>query len=435
MSETLTRNSAIRIERFAPETIDGVPTRRTDAFNLATSRGFHDGPPEADALKTLAEIAIADGVTFTAVHDDAAVAPSIHADQPVATYAAFPGTINVGGTRPVPVHQITSVTVSPTHRRRGILRTVMTEDLARAREAGMPLAALTASEATIYGRFGFGRVTEQQTLHLDVRGEVRFHAAPVGTTLQVPPPALAGIAPRVFEDFHASRRGSVGRQEAYLRHATGRWGQEGPDPDPKLRAAVYRDAAGEIRGYVTYAFAGWDAKPVTLTVRDLVATSEVARREIFRFLAAVDLVERVSHPFAAANDPLGWALEDPARISYTGREHALWVRVLDVPAAFAARAYRGSGTFTLRVADPQALAAGSYLFEVRDGRAAISPAADDSPFDLSCDAAALGPLLLGSCGVGELVSAGVLESSGRTPEAALAALLDLPGVPHAINGF
>ena len=63
----MSENSTIRIERFAPEIVDGVPTGRTDAFNLATSRGFHDGPPEADGLKTLAEIAIADGITFTAV--------------------------------------------------------------------------------------------------------------------------------------------------------------------------------------------------------------------------------------------------------------------------------------------------------------------------------------------------------------------------------
>ncbi|WP_411732957.1 GNAT family N-acetyltransferase [Paeniglutamicibacter sp.] len=396
--------------------------------------GFHQQPATADQLEQMLQSHEIAARVLTGVYDDSLPAGLVDPLLPVATYATFAKTLNLGP-GPVPAHLITMVTVRPTHRRRGILRELMTADLARAKAAGFPVAALTASEATIYGRFGFGRVTEQQTLHLDVRGDVRFHGAPTGSMLQVPPHALAGIAGPVFERFHASRRGSIGRQEAYLRHATARWGQEGPDPDPKLRAAVHLDVAGEIQGFVTYAFAGWEPKPVTLTVRDLVATTEVARREIFRFLASVDLIERVSYPFAAANDPLGWALEDPARISYTGREHGLWVRVLDVPAAFAAREYRGSGSFALRVTDPQSLVSGSYTFAIRDGRAVISESAEDAPADFSCNAATLGPLLLGACGVGELVSAGLLEPSEPAALASLAALLDLPGLPHAINGF
>lgn len=396
--------------------------------------GFHQQPATAEQLEELLQSHEIDGRVLTGVYDDSLPADLVDPLLPVATYATFAKTLNIGA-GPVPAHLITMVTVRPTHRRRGILRELMTADLARARSAGFPVAALYASEATIYGRFGFGRATEVQTLHLDVRGEVRFHAAPAGSMLQVPPQALAGVAGAVFDSFHGACRGSVGRQEAYLRQATARWGPKGPDPDPKLRAAVYKDVAGQIQGYVTYAFAGRDSKPATLAVRDLVAATDVARRELFRFLSGIDLVERVSHPRSAANDPLGWALEDPSRISYVGREHGLWVRVLDVPAAFAAREYRGSGTFTLRVSDPQSLAAGTWGFAVSQGRAAITRLADDAPADLSCGAAGLGPLLLGSCGIAELASAGVLEPSGDTQTATLAALLDLPGLPHAINSF
>ncbi|MFL4472578.1 GNAT family N-acetyltransferase [Paeniglutamicibacter sp. MACA_103] len=427
-----------------PLRIENVPLARRADTGAASAgyaawlntgwEGFHQQPATPEQLEEMLQAHEIDARVLTGVYDDSLPADLVDPLVPVATYASFAKTLNIGASL-VPAHLITLVTVRPTHRRRGILRELMTGDLARAKAAGFPVAALTASEATIYGRFGFGRATEQQTLHLDVRGDVRFHAAPAGSMLQVPPHALEGIAGRVFEAFHASRRGSVGRQEAYLRHATARWGPEGPVPDPKLRAAVHLDAAGEVQGYVTYAFAGWESKPATLTVRDLVATGEVARREIFRFLASIDLIERVSHPFAAANDPLGWALEDPSRISYTGREHGLWVRVLDVPAAFAAREYRGSGNFTLRVSDTQSLAGGTYAFAVRDGRAEITELVGDAPADFSCGAAALGPLLLGACGITELVSAGLLEPTRNTPAATLAALLDLPGVPHAINGF
>ncbi len=396
--------------------------------------GFHHKTATAEHLEQMLQAHRVDARVLTGVWDDSRPEDLVDPLVPVATYGSFAKTLNIGAAV-VPAHLVTSVTVRPTHRRRGILRELMTADLARVKAAGYPVAALTASEATIYGRFGFGRVTETQTLHLDVRGEVRFHAPPAGSVVQLAPERLAPIAPRVFERFHGTRRGSVGRQEAYLRHATGAWGEDGPEPDPKLRAAVYLDASGDIQGYVTYVFGGWDSKPVTLKVRDLVAATKVARREIFRFLAGIDLIESVSCPFAAADDPLPWALEDPARVGFSGREHGLWVRVLDVPAAFEAREYRGSGSFTLAVTDPLGLAGGHYGVEVRDGRAAVSVLDGSSPADASCGAAALAPLLLGSCATADLIAAGLLEPSPHIPVAALAALLDLPGVPHAINAF
>jgi predicted acetyltransferase len=38
---------------------------------------------------------------------------------------------------------------------------MMTEDLALAKDDGVAIAALTASEASIYGRFGFGVATAE----------------------------------------------------------------------------------------------------------------------------------------------------------------------------------------------------------------------------------------------------------------------------------
>ena len=397
--------------------------------------GFrHYKPATAEQLEQMLESHRADERVLTAVWDDSRPRDLVDPLVPVATYGTFAKMLNLGAAV-VPAHLVTSVTVRPTHRRRGILRELMSADLSRAKDAGYPVAALTASEATIYGRFGFGRVTETQTLHLDVRGDVRFHAPATGSMVQLAPGKLAPIANEVFERFHAARRGSVGRQDAYLRHATGAWGEEGPEPEPKLRAAVYLDGSGDIQGYVTYVFGGWDPKPITLKVRDLVAATEVARREIFRFLASFDLIESVSCPFSAANDPLPWALEDPARVGFSEREHGLWVRVLDVPAAFGAREYRGTGSFTLAVTDPLGLADGRYDLEIRDGRATVSRLAGSSPADATCDVVALAPLLLGSCDTAGLIAAGLLEPSPHTSVAALAALLDLPGVPHAINGF
>ena len=56
----------------------------------------------------------------------------------------------------LPTSGVTRVGVLSTHRRRGLLRALMTRLLADAAERGQVLASLRASETRIYQRFGFG---------------------------------------------------------------------------------------------------------------------------------------------------------------------------------------------------------------------------------------------------------------------------------------
>ena len=84
----------------------------------------------------------------------------------MATTAWFDKTLNVGRGL-LPLRMITDVTTSPAHRRRGLVRRLMEDCLADAVDHDVPLAALTASEATIYGRWGFGVATLGQEVELD----------------------------------------------------------------------------------------------------------------------------------------------------------------------------------------------------------------------------------------------------------------------------
>ena len=282
------RIEEVPVERGADT---GTASAAYAAWLNSVWEGFYRKPATEAQLEQMLQSHLVDARMLTGVWDDSRPGSLMDPLVPVATYASFAKTLNIGAAV-LPAHLVTSVTVRPTHRRRGILRELMARDLAQAKAAGYPVAALMASEATIYGRFGFGLATKVQALRL----EVRFHGAPAGSVIQLAPGKLNGIAPEVFDSCLAAHRGSVGRQEAYLRNATGAWGPQGPEPEPKLRAAVYRDESGDIQGYVTYVFAGWEPKPVTLEIRDLVAVTEVARREIFRFLASHDLIESLACP-------------------------------------------------------------------------------------------------------------------------------------------
>ena len=82
--------------------------------------------------------------------------PSLPADVPVATFGTMRKTLNIGFGRMLPTQLVTAVTVRTSHRRRGLLRRMMAEDLRLAKGDGLAMAALTASEGSIYGRFGFG---------------------------------------------------------------------------------------------------------------------------------------------------------------------------------------------------------------------------------------------------------------------------------------
>src|SRR5687768_12639657 len=76
-------------------------------------------------------------------------------DRVVATFRSYGMELTVPGGF-VRADAVTNVTVAPTHRRRGLLSTMMRDDLRAAAARGEPLAALVASEWPIYGRYGFG---------------------------------------------------------------------------------------------------------------------------------------------------------------------------------------------------------------------------------------------------------------------------------------
>src|SRR5690606_30562158 len=140
---------------------------------------------------------------------------------PVATFTAFDKSINLGRDI-VPARLITDVTTSPAHRRRGLLRRLMEDTLAGAVADGMPLAALTASEATIYGRWGFGVATMRRMVELDTRPGFALRGFTDPGRVEMVDPRTAWPTMRsVFERFHERTRGSVDLPHFYEPFLTG----------------------------------------------------------------------------------------------------------------------------------------------------------------------------------------------------------------------
>ncbi|MGO4144279.1 GNAT family N-acetyltransferase [Paenarthrobacter sp. YAF11_1] len=376
----------------------------------AVSHGFHQQRRDDEYVaKTLSSYET-DKRELTGVYVNGPVPEhSLGANVPVATYATMRKDLNIGFGRQLESNLVTAVTVRGTHRRHGILRGMITADLEGAKDDGLAMAALTASEGSIYGRFGFGVATFERSIKVDTGPRFRMKGQPEGTVEVADPSVLLELAPQVFKRVQRLSPGSVDRQEYYRLVASGSIGHDGK-PDTSVRCALHYDLSGALDGYVSYRFKGWDHKPYTMEIVDLVAAANAAYLGLWRFLGSIDLIDEVTWAEAPVDDPLAWALEDPRCIEASEVRDMLWLRILDTPAALQARRFASAGRLVLEVADPLSLAGGTWVLESDGGAAAVvTEAAGQSP-DLSMDVTDLASIYLGA------VSPVTLAAAGRIHE-------------------
>lgn len=406
---------------------DGARLRRSGWLH-ALRRGFHDGRPDEEFEKHWLTYALADDQDVRGAwlpHGAFGAGPL-----PVATIATFDKTLNAGHDL-LPARLISDVTTSPAHRRRGLLRRLMEDCLADAAADLIPVALLTASEATIYGRWGFGVATQRRGIEVDTRAgfALRGFSDPGRVELIDPReawPTLLGV----FEAFHRSQFGSVEWPSFYEPMHTGAFDFRSGE-DKTLVAAVHVAADEAVDGFVLYKPQEKDGR-TAIEVHEMVAVNDAAQLGLWSFLAGIDLSGRVRFALAHPRDPLQWALTDFNRVKTTGIQEFLWIRVLDVPRTFGGRPWSADGQVVLRVDDPQGHAAGTWEVASRGGRAMLTPT-DHEP-DVVMDAETLASLALGTAPVGVLAAAGRLTGEVEAVNR-FAAMADLAEEPYNITGF
>lgn len=310
----------------------------------------------------------------------------------------------------------TMVTMSATHRRQGHLRRMMRAHLDDSRERGDAIAALWASDSAIYGRFGYGLASVEIRREIDP-DHVRFHRlAPEGDTVGfVSAKDAAGILPDVYARVLPARPGMFARSDEWWKHRRLRDTPEGRRGATAYRYAVSRDGEGTPTGYAQYRVkTDWDLHGEhEVRVNELLATSASAEAGLWRVVLGHDLaskVQVVTPPDGALVD----LLEGPRRAA--GRVvDGLWVRLLDIPAAFAARRYSEPGRVIVAVRDPIDGSVGTFRIE-SDGDAGEATPTRDAP-QIEIDTEDLGSAYLGRSRLRRLAAAGRLR--GDTPAIAL----------------
>ncbi|WP_181037598.1 GNAT family N-acetyltransferase [Arthrobacter sp. ZGTC412] len=399
------------IRRFGAVSKNNDGYAEAETWSRAVSFGFHESTRTPEHVAKSLATYEADGRILTGVYQTGTVAPSsMPAEVPVATFATFRKSLNIGFRRTLETQMVTSVTVRTSHRRRGLLRRMMSEDLHLAKEDGIAMAALTASEGAIYGRFGYGVASFERSVKVDTTARFSLAHRPTGSVEIADPTALLQLAPEVFERVHQLTPGSLGRQDWYRQLASGALGRDGKE-DPAIKVALHYSADGAVDGYVSYKFLGWDTEPYTVEVVDLVAAGNDAYLELWQFLGAIDLVERVSWDEAPLDDPLTWALADPRCIDSSDSRDMLWLRILDAAKALEARHYPADDKLVLEVHDSLGLTAGTFALQVHSGDAAVERLPETAEADLVLDVSALSSIYLGAVCPVTLTAAGRIREN------------------------
>ena len=358
----------------------------------------------------------------------------------VGTSAVVTSELTVPGPAVVPMAAVTWVSVLPTHRRRGLLTAMMGRLLADARERREPVAALLASESVIYGRFGFGLATTSASYELDLRHAAfaRPAAEDPGRLRVVDVAEAEAIAPDVFDRYRRTQPGEIHRKDTWWRGVF-----DDPEDDrdgASRRFWVAHEAAegGGYDGYASYRYRQqWNGvADHTVEVQELIALDPATRLALLRYCCDLDLVGRIKLPFFPLAEPLRWALADPRRLKATAMNDVLWVRLLDVPAALAARRYATPGRVVLDLADATLPDnAGRYELVVDPDGAAECRRTTDAEADLALGGADLGAAYLGGVSFTTLAAAGRVRElrAGALARASATFLTDPP--PYCDTDF
>ncbi|MFF7487706.1 GNAT family N-acetyltransferase [Streptomyces luteogriseus] len=317
----------------------------------------------------------------------------------VATFRSFDQELTAVGGASVPADAISGVTVTATHRRRGLLSRMMARDLAAAKERGDVVATLIAAEYPIYGRYGFGPATWMAEWTVDVPRaglDARWSGPAGGGRIDlVEGEDVRKLGPELHERLRRRQPGAIDRDDMWWKLNTGALGWDTSWKPPFY--AVYRSASGEVEGMAAYEVDdNWgDAKqPLnTATVRWLIGVTPAAERALWEFVCSVDWVVKVKSGWRAPDDLLPHFLPDPRAARITSLADWLWLRVLDVERALEARTYEGTGALVLEVAGVDGLTGGRYRLEASPEGASCTPTTESAELELGLGE--LGALWLG----------------------------------------
>ncbi len=358
----------------------------------------------------------------------------------VGTLRTFATTLSVPSgperTAGIPTDALTSVSVAATHRRRGLLRRMLTASLAEAKERGEVVSMLRAAEWGIYGHFGYWPAVFGANYTISTAGRRLLEPLRPIEVVQLEPAEILEPATAVLDRLRQQEHGHIARSRPMWQR---RLGISGADPGAEFICVLARDEDGVPVGYARWRATNGDwyldpAAHAHAEVGEILAVTEDAHRALWRYLFGIDLVEVLALQAYPVDLPLPWLLDDgrAARVTWTGDNE--WLRILDVPAALRTRRYQTSDRLVLEVRDPDGgWAAGRFLLDGGPEHAECRPTRQAA--DLTLSQRALAGCYLGGATVRTQQLAGLVEEETPGALRRLDAMLHTERAPWNATGF
>jgi predicted acetyltransferase len=388
-----------------PFEIRAIEAAEIEDLLVADQRGFGGTPPKPGASLSWASAEL----ERTQV--------AFEAGEMVGVSRTYSFELTMPGGNLLPAAAVSWVSVQPTHRRRGVLTQMMRAMHDDARERDEPAAILTASESSIYGRFGYGIAAWHLAIAAQ-RSRITFSRPDDddGRMRLVKREEAEVVVPAIYDRGRGTRAGMVTRpefwwQQVFWEYMVG-----------KAKAsfvAVHSDRAGHDDGYVVYSITGDNEGGLpsrTLSIIDMQAENPATWISLWRYVFGVDLIGTVNAFNVAVDDPLRHVVTDSRSVRVEYLNDHLWLAPLDPLAVLGARTYSVPGRVVIAAHDADGARSTVAVESTAEGTFCV--ATNEEP-DLVCDAPVLGMCVLGGTRWSELAAAGRLES--RRPEALLLA--------------
>lgn len=348
------------------------------------------------------------------------------------SYSCLPMTMRANGNA-VALGGISAVGTLPEYRRQGLLRAITTRSLADMRGRGQAVAALWASQAAIYQRYGYALASTPITYRIDTV-DVGFYDGDGGTARVQRIDADSGfdVLKKLYVEFVKNRTGYLHRARAlWLNNAL----SSGPTTGPAHIAVAY-DGTAAI-GYVIYHVrgdkTGHSTRNQELTIKDFVWLNGDAYRSLWSWLARHDLVGRIVWVRAPIDDPAPELFVEPRLLNAQSRD-GTWLRIVDAPVALAQRGYQATDSITVEVAADELSPwnAGRYKLECAPEGATVTPTRASA--DMTLSVKALASLYSGFRSARQLAQWGLVDADDAVLDRA-SRIFATRHAPHCPDNF
>ena len=344
-----------------------------------------------------------------------------HRGRIVGNAGAYSFELTLPGGATVPVCGVTWVAVAPTHRRRGVMRSLLAAVHLDAAARGEVASILWASEGAIYQNVGYGPLHTQQIVSVEKKAVRWRNDVPRGGSVYFAEPGEArDLLPQISERERRLRAGGLRRSDHWWGNVLSRVENE-VEGEPTRSTLIHVDDDDRPDGYAVFSSDGkWDDDLIgnVVTVELFAAETNGARAELWRVLTSLDLMRRFGTDLVSIDDPLRWWLVDGRAVATTAQLDGVWLRVLDVGGLFGARTYAADDTI---VVDAGELGRWSI------GSGGCRPS--DVPADVELSPAMLGAVSLGGMSVAMLVRAGRIREVTAGAARRLDAMLVVDPLP------